>query len=130
LELVKGGRIGLKDLAGKPFVLAFFPADLAFDESGEVFPGSRDALLTLQTLTSNGTKPRVLAVQEGSLGKPGDPLVVPGLTLPLAHEETPTVNGLFAMASFVFVRADGTVSASFSRVPTKQELTQSLAALQ
>ncbi len=129
LELVKGGRIGLKDLAGKPFVLAFFPSDLAFDESGDAFPGARDALLTLQTLTSNGAKPRVLAVQEGILGKPGYPLVVPGLTLPRAHEETPTVNGLFGMASFVFVRADGTIAASFNRVPTKQQLTQSLAAL-
>jgi hypothetical protein len=129
LELVKGGRIGLKDLAGKPFVLAFFSSDLVFDENGEVFPGSREALLTLQSLTSNGTKPRVLAVQEGSLGKPGYPFVVPGLTLPLAHEETPTVNGLFALASFVFVRADGTIAASYDRPPTKQQLTQSVAAL-
>jgi hypothetical protein len=54
---------------------------------------------------------------------------VPGLTLPLAHEEDPTVNGLFGMASFVFVRADGTVASSFKRVPTEQELTKSLAAL-
>ncbi|TCM48754.1 hypothetical protein EV648_10318 [Kribbella sp. VKM Ac-2568] len=129
LELVKGGRIGLKDLVGQPFVLAFFPSDLAFDESGDAFPGHREALLKLQTLSDNGTKPRVLAVQEGSLGKPGYPLAVPGLTLPLAHEDTPTVNGLFALASFAFVGADSTIVASYNRVPTEQELTQSLAAL-
>jgi hypothetical protein len=130
LDLVKGGRIGLKDLAGKPFVLAFFSSHLAFDESGDAFPGYRDALLTLQTLTSNGTKPRVLAVQEGSLGKPGHPLVVPGLTLTLAHEETQVVQGSFALASFVFVRSDGTIAASYDRAPTKQQITQRLAALQ
>jgi hypothetical protein len=86
LDLIKGGQIGLKDLAGKPFVLAFFMSDLAFDEQGEVCPGCRDALLTLQALTANGTRPRVLGVQIGDLGKPGYPLIVPGVTLPLAHE--------------------------------------------
>jgi hypothetical protein len=74
LDLVKGGRIGLKDLAGQPFVLAFFPSELAFDESGDAFPGYRDALLTLQTLTSNGTKPRVLGVQAAG-GMPMQPAV-------------------------------------------------------
>lgn len=132
LDLVKGGRIGLKDLAGKPFVLAFFMADLAFDEQGEVCPGCRDALLTLQTLTVNGVKPRVLGVQLGDLGKPGYPLVVSGLTLPLAHAQTPAVQnsfGLTGMVGFVFVHADGAIAAAYDRAPTKQQITQSLAAL-
>jgi hypothetical protein len=132
LDLVKGGRIGLKDLAGKPFVLAFFGSDLAFDEQGDVCRGCRDALLALQTLTGNGAKPRVLGVQVGVLGKPGYPLVVPGVTLTLAHEETPAVQnsfGLSGMVGFVFVRSDGTIAASYDRAPTKQQLKQSLAAL-
>ncbi|GAA1655902.1 hypothetical protein GCM10009744_55630 [Kribbella alba] len=132
LQLVKGSRIGLHDLAGKPFVLAFFSSDLAFDEKGEVCPGCREALLALQTLTGNGTKPRVLGVQIGDLGKPGYPLVVPGVTLTLAHEETPVVQnsfGLTEMVAFVFVRSDGKIAAAYDRVPTKQQMTQSLAAL-
>jgi peroxiredoxin len=132
LDLVKGGRIGLKDLVGKPFVLAFFMSDLSFDEKGEVCPGCRDALLTLQTLTGNGAEPRVLGVQVGDLGKPGYPLVVTGVTLTLAHEQTPVVQnsfGLTEMLGFAFVRSDGTVAASYDRAPTKQQITQSLAAL-
>jgi AhpC/TSA family len=132
LDLVKGGRIGLKDLVGKPFVLAFFMSDLSFDEKGEVCPGCRDALLTLQTLTGNGAEPRVLGVQVGDLGKPGYPLVVPGVTLTLAHEQTPVVQnsfGLTEMLGFVFVRSDGTVASTYDRAPTKQQITQSLAAL-
>jgi peroxiredoxin len=132
LDLIKGGQIGLKDLVGKPFVLAFFMSDLAFDEQGEVCPGCRDALLTLQALTINGARPRVLGVQVGDLGKPGYPLAVPGVTLPLAHEQTPVVQnsfGLSGMVSFVFVGADGAIAATYDRAPTKQQITQSLAAL-
>lgn len=132
LDLVKGGRIGLNDLAGKPFVLAFFVSDLAFDEQGEVCPGCRDALVALQTQTGNGARPRVLGVQVGDLGKPGYPLAVPGVTLTLAHEQTPMVQnsfGLTGMVSFVFVRADGAIAAAYDHAPTKQQITQSLAAL-
>jgi hypothetical protein len=57
---------------------------------------------------------------------------VPGLTLTLAHEQTPVVQnsfGLTELLGFVFVRSDGTVAASYDRAPTKQQITQSLAAL-
>lgn len=131
LDLVKGGRIGLKDLAGQPFVLTFFSSDLAGGD--EACPGCRQALLTLQTLTRNGTKPRVLAVQEGddmSMEKLGHRLVVPGLTLTLAQEKTGTVAGAFGLASYVFVSSDGTIAASYLRTPTKLQITQGLAALQ
>jgi hypothetical protein len=39
------------------------------------------------------------------------------------------VQGSFGRASFVFVRSDGTIAASYDRAPTKQQITQGLAAL-
>jgi hypothetical protein len=37
--------------------------------------------------------------------------------------------GLTGMVGFVFVRADGTIAAAYDRAPTKQQITQNLAAL-
>jgi hypothetical protein len=135
LDLVKGGRIGLKDLTGQPFVLAFFSPDL--DPVDEHCPECVQArqellteLLTLQALTHNGTKPRVLGVEEGEeADKFGHHLVVPGVTLTLAHEQTGIVSGAFGRASIVFVNSDGTIAASYLRTPTKQQITQGLASL-
>ena len=128
-HLVNGGRIGLKDLTGKPFVLAFLGPDLTAgleDPSCPFCKAYEQALLTLQTLTGNGTKPLVLAVQGDDMGQPG----YPGATLPLAHDLDQTVLNSFGQVSFVFVSSDGTIAATYDHPPTNQQITQSLAALQ
>lgn len=133
LQLVDGGRIGLQDLTGAPFVLAFFSSDLYFDPNGEDCPRCLDALLSLQAQTSHETQPRVLGVQVGDRGKPGLPFVPRGITLPLAHEQTPLVKhsfGLTGMVGIVFVDSNGTIAASYNRAPTTKQITDSLQAIQ
>jgi len=132
LPLLKGGRIGLADFAGKPLVLAFFSADVTFDERGEVCPGCRASLIDLQSLTNNGTKPAVLGMLAGGPGKPGYPLVPPGVTLPVAYEEGSEVQqryGVFGMLGFAFVTSDGKLAATYERALTRTELQKALASL-
>ena len=79
LDLLDGGTVSSAELDGKPYVLAFFSSDLYFDH-GELCPRCVPALLQVQHLSHHGTDPTVLAVQNGERGKPGFPLVPPGLT--------------------------------------------------
>jgi peroxiredoxin len=121
-----GGRIASTDFRGRPFVLAFFPTNLA--------PGTADAsvqsLITLQQLTAGGTKPAVVAVHVGPDGMP--PLEPPGVTLPLGFDDTARVEHAFGLTgefAFAFVRSDGTVSATFDRPATPVELQRGLSGL-
>lgn len=132
LELLTGGSVSGKEFAGKPYVLAFFASDLFFDTSGDVCPGCLKSLITLQKLTNNGKTPSVLAVQVGLKGKPGYPLVPPGLTLRVANDPSPTLQnslGLSKTVGFAFVGSDGKVTVTYDRAATQQELERSLAAL-
>jgi peroxiredoxin len=129
LSLLKGGKTGLANFAGKPFVLAFFSADLFFDESGEECPGCRDSLIDLQALTHNGTKPTVLGVLAGGPGKPGAPLIPPGVTLPVAYEQGAAVQnryGLGVPMGFAFVTSAGKIAAIYDHALTRADLQKAL----
>ncbi len=132
LPRLGGGRATLADYAGKPLVLAFYLSDIVFDPSGETCSGCTPALLTLQRLTSGGTDPAVLAVQEGDVGKPGHPLVPRGLHLDVAHDsglEVQHAYGLSHQVGFVFIGSDGRVHRSFDRAPSEHQLRAALDAL-
>ena len=91
--------------------------------------GSLSALKALQELTANGTKPVVLTVQVGEIGKPGLPLVPPGVSLPIANDPTPRLQnalGLSNEVAMAFVGPDGTVKVSYDSAPTTAQLQQAL----
>jgi hypothetical protein len=113
-------------------VLAFFLSDIVFDPHGESCPRCVPALLSLQRLTSNGTAPAVLAVQEGDVGKPGYPLVPKGLHLDVANDPDLEVQhsyGLSSQVGFAFIGSDGKVHRTFDGAPTDQQLRTALDAL-
>jgi outer membrane lipoprotein-sorting protein len=132
LQLLDGGTVDLNDLAGKPFVLAFFTSDLYFDPNGEVCARCIPALLAVQQLTQDGTRPRVLAVQTGDEGKPGYPLVPDGVELTVGRDSTGTLQhryGLSHQVGFAFVGSDGTIDRLYDGPATDQQLRDALAAL-
>ena len=131
LELLTTGRATSATYAGHSYVLAFFNSDTYWD-SPDSCAGCLSALKTLQQLTTNGTTPPVLAVQVGEKGKPGFPLVPPGITLPIANDPTRTLRnalGLSNQLTMAFVGADGTVKVSYDSAPTPVQLTQALASV-
>lgn len=131
LGLLTGGTATAAKYAGQPYVLAFFRSD-TYWESPDSCTGCLSALKALQELTVNGTKPAVLAVQVGDKGKPGFPLVPPGVGLPIANDPKPDLQnalGLSNELAMAFVGADGTVKVSYDSAPTTAQLRQALAAI-
>lgn len=131
LTLLTGGTATSAKYAGQPYVLAFFESFTYWD-SPDSCPGCLSALKALQELTANGTKPAVLAVQVGEGGKPGFPLVPPGVSLPIANDPTPKLQnalGLSNELAMAFIGPDGTVKASYDSAPTTAQLRQALAAI-
>jgi len=130
LDRLGGGRVASTDLVGRPFVLAFYSADFAFDESGT----SVASVIALQQLTHGGSSPTVVGVQVGErLVKPGVPPLKPrGVSVPIGYDDKAVLQhslGLNAQLGFAFVRSDGTVAATYDRAPTHAELQRSLAGL-
>ena len=126
------GTATLADYAHGPFVLAFFSSGLYFDPHGETCPHCVPALLALQRLTDDGTRPRVLAVQTGDVGKPGLLLVPHGLRLAVANdpqEATKRAYGLSHQVGFAFVGSDGKIHQRLDEAPTDQQLRDALRAL-
>ncbi len=131
LPLRDGGTISREDLIGEPFILAFFPADLVFDSSGEICPGCMDTLVTLQELTANGTDPAVVAVRVFAIDE-ADTQVPEGIALPIAFDRrNEVVNryGRFDWFGLVFVGADGRVIRSHHGAADPAELKDALAEL-
>lgn len=131
LEMLTGGTATSATYAGHSYVLAFFNSDTYWD-SPDSCPGCLSALKTLQGMTRNGTTPPVLAVQVGEKGKPGFPLVPPGVTLPIANAPTPELRnalGLSNQLAMAFVGPDGTVKVSYDTAPTPAQLKQALDAI-
>ena len=91
-----------------------------------------DALLELQRLSDGGTRPAVLAVQEGESGKPGYPLIPEGLRLAVVADPGVEVQhsyGLSELVGFAFIGTDGTVHRVFNEAPTDQQLKDAVDAL-
>ena len=133
-RVAKSGAVSLADFAGQPVVLAFFSSDLVFDPNGSSCPGCVDALLSLQRLTSGGTDPKVLAVQETPFAqnKPGDPLIPNGLRLDVVNDPGLDVQhayGLSDQIGFAFVGSDGKIHQLFNQAPTDQQVHRALNAL-
>lgn len=131
LAMLTTGRATSATYAGHSYVLAFFNSDTYWD-SPDSCAGCLSALKTLQQMTTNGTTPPVLAVQVGERGKPGLPLVPPGVTLPIANDPTPTLRnalGLTKQLTMAFVGKDGAVKVSYNSAPTPAQLRQALASI-
>jgi peroxiredoxin len=131
MPLRDGGTISREDLVGEPFVLAFFPADLVYDASGEICPGCFDTLVTLQELTDDGTDPAVVAVRVFAIDE-GDTEVPAGIALPLAFDRSNEVlnrYGRFDWFGLVFIGADGRITRSHRGSANPAELKDALAEL-
>jgi hypothetical protein len=131
LELLTGGTATSAAYGGHSYVLAFFNSDTYWD-SPDSCPGCLSALKALQGMTGKGRTPPVLAVQVGEKGKPGFPLVPPGVTLPIANAPTPELRnalGLSNELAIAFVGPDGTVKVSYDSAPTPAQLRQALATI-
>ena len=131
LELLDGGTVSSAELDGKPYVLAFFRSDLYFDH-GELCPRCVPALLLVQQLSHRGTDPTVLAVQNGERGKPGFPLVPPGLRLRIANDPDTALQhayGLTHEVGFAFVGSDGTIRAVIDHPASSNEISDALSTL-
>jgi hypothetical protein len=131
LTLLTGGTATTAKYAGRPYVLAFFNSD-TYWESPDSCAGCLSALKALEELTGNGTTPPVLAIQVGEKGKPGFPLVPPGVGLPIANDPTPALKnacGLSNELAMAFIGADGTVKVSYDSAPSTAQLRQALAAI-
>ncbi len=132
LHRLGGGSVGFAQYAGKPLVLAFYLSDIVFDVSGDSCPRCVPSLLTLQRLTSSGTDPAVLVVQEGEVGKPGYPLVPKGLHLDVANDPDLEVQHAFGLSNqvgFVFIGSDRLVHREFDKAPSDRQLRTALADL-
>jgi peroxiredoxin len=131
LQLLDGGTVSSAEFGGRPYVLAFFSSDLYFDH-GELCPRCVPALLLAQQLSHRGTDPMVLAVQNGERGKPGFPLVPPGLTLPIANDPDTALQhayGLTHEVGFAFVGSDGTIRTVIDHPASSKEISDALSTL-
>lgn len=131
LDLLDGGTESSAELDGKPYVLAFFGSDLYFDH-GELCPRCVPALLQMQQLSHRGADPTVLAVQNGERGKPGFPLVPPGLRLRVANDPDTALQhayGLTHEVGFAFVGSDGTIRAVIDHPASSKEISDALSTL-
>ena len=131
LDLLDGGTVSSAELDGKPYVLAFFSSDLYFDH-GELCPRCVPALLQVQHLSHQGADPTVLAVQNGERGKPGFPLVPPGLRLRVANDLDTALQhayGLTHEVGFAFVGSDGTIRAVIDHPASSNEISDALSTL-
>jgi hypothetical protein len=122
-----GGSIGLQDLAGHPFVLAFYLTGLVSYPQGHQCPRCIPSLLALQRYTRDGTNPRVLVLQ---LGDPSDQSVPAGLHLTIARDDTlqPAL-ALSNQVGFAFIGSDGTIQQLIDRPATDKELREAVAGL-
>lgn len=92
----------------------------------------RPALLQIQQLSHRGTDPTVLAVQNGERGKPGFPLVPPGLRLRVANDPDTALQhayGLTHEVGFAFVGPDATIRAVIDHPATSNEIADALSTL-
>ena len=126
------GTVRLSDYANRPLVLAFFSSDIYFDQQGEECRRCLPALLDLQRLSSGGTRPAVLAVQEGEEGKPGYPLIPDGLRLPVGNDpgfDVARSYGVENQVAFALIGSDGTVHQVIDRAPSTRDLEHALTVL-
>jgi len=131
LQLLDGGTVSSAELDGRPYVLAFFSSDLYFDH-GELCPRCVAALLQVQHLSHQGNAPTVLAVQNGARGKPGFPLVPPGLRLRVANDPDTALQhayGLTHEVGFAFVGSDETIRAVIDLPASSNEISDALSTL-